>query len=59
VSEAGRWPMIAVNVGLDPSNSVATLASLYHTILHPYEQFFRERIPPEQLESKRGDGDNC
>lgn len=51
VSEMGKWPMVAVNVGLDPTTSIGTLASLYHTILHPYEQFFQHRIPPDQLES--------
>jgi hypothetical protein len=52
VSETRRWPAVAASLSLNPTNmdSLATLHSIYGTLLYPYEQFMIHKTPAEAIQ---------
>lgn len=52
VSEGRRWPAVAASLSLNPTNmdSLATLHSIYGTLLYPYEQFMVHKTPAEAIQ---------
>lgn len=54
VSESQRWMAVAVNLGYPPSSLelLASIHSLYYTLLYAYEQYMFGKVPPEKIECK-------
>lgn len=52
VSDTRRWPAVAASLSLNPANmdSLATLHSIYGTLLYPYEQYMVHKIPPDVIQ---------